>query len=77
MIRLPYFDPIRFHVVDVMHAIFLGTTKHVFKTWLEVGVIDDHKLQNIDSAMGELKLPTDVGRIPSSISSWKRMKAQE
>ena len=28
---LTYFDPVRFTVVDVMHNLFLGTRKHIFK----------------------------------------------
>ena len=39
--RLSYFNVVRIHVVDVMHAIFLGTTKKVFKTWIEIGVLDE------------------------------------
>ena len=36
LIELPYFDPIRFTIVDPMHNLFLGTAKHVMKNlWLE------------------------------------------
>ncbi len=30
---LPYFDPIKFTVID---NLFLGTGKHVFKVWVEL-----------------------------------------
>ncbi len=33
---LPYFDPIKFTVIDPMHNLFLGTGKHVFKVWVEL-----------------------------------------
>ena len=29
LLRLPYFDPIRFHVIDPMHNLLLGTAKHM------------------------------------------------
>lgn len=28
LFRLPYFDPVKMHVVDPMHNLFLGTYKH-------------------------------------------------
>ena len=29
--KLEYFDCVRFHVIDPMHNLFLGTAKYVFK----------------------------------------------
>ena len=29
LLRLPYLDPVRFHVVDPMHNLLLGTSKQV------------------------------------------------
>ena len=31
-LRLPYFDCVRFTVIDPMHNLFLGTAKHVMET---------------------------------------------
>lgn len=31
LLRLSYYQPIRFVAIDPMHNLFLGTTKHVFK----------------------------------------------
>lgn len=33
--RLPYFDCVRFTIVDPMHNLFLGTAKRMLETWLE------------------------------------------
>ena len=33
--ELEYFDCVRFHVIDPMHNLFLGTAKYVFKVWAE------------------------------------------
>lgn len=62
--RLPYYDPVRMHTIDPMHNLYLGTAKHVFKTWIEIGVLTSDKLECIDNKMKKVKVPTDVGRIP-------------
>ncbi|CAB4028333.1 Hypothetical predicted protein [Paramuricea clavata] len=36
LLRLPYFDCVRFTVVDPMHNLFLGTAKHLVEVWLQV-----------------------------------------
>ena len=33
LIELPYFNPIRFAVIDPMHNLYLGTAKHVMEVW--------------------------------------------
>lgn len=35
LLALPYFDAVRFTVVDVMHNLFLGTGKHMFQLWVK------------------------------------------
>ena len=75
---LPYYDPVRMHVVDPMHNLFLGTAKRVFKVWIETGILSPEKLKHIDSKMKNIKLPADIGRIPSNISTaHSRMTADE
>ena len=34
--RLPYYDPIRCHLIDPMHCLLLGIAKHTLKIWIEV-----------------------------------------
>ncbi|XP_057311059.1 uncharacterized protein LOC130648935 [Hydractinia symbiolongicarpus] len=76
--RLPYYDPVRMHTIDPMHNLYLGTAKHVFKTWIEIGVLTSDKLKCIDDKMKKVKVPTDVGRIPGNMSDcYKSMKADE
>ena len=45
LFRLPYYDPIRMHVVDPMHNLFLGMAKHTLSTWVESGSLTDENLQ--------------------------------
>lgn len=35
LVDLPYFDLIKFAVVDQMHNLFLGTAKHVMQLWID------------------------------------------
>lgn len=49
LLSLPYFDPIRFIVIDIMHNMFLGTVKHIsFKVWWDVQLISKGKLTEIE-----------------------------
>ena len=45
--RLPYFNVIRCHVIDPMHNLYLGTAKHVMKTWRECGIIQDKSIPRV------------------------------
>lgn len=40
LIRLPYYDPIRCHLVDPMHCLLLGVAKHTLKVWIEVSYLN-------------------------------------
>lgn len=42
---VPYYDAIRFVVIDPMHNLLLGTARHVFKLWIERGVLSIQKLE--------------------------------
>ena len=48
LLRLPYFDPIRFLTVDPMHCLFLGIAKWIVKRiWIEEGILTSDSLNNI------------------------------
>lgn len=69
LLALPYFDPVHFTVIDVMHNIYLGTGKHMLELWIEKELLTKEKLIQIDSRINKFRVPADVGRVPSSISS--------
>ena len=69
LLALPYFDPIAFTVIDPMHNLFLGTGKHVFKVWLELGLISSNDVAIIEQRMKSFCCPSDVGRLPINITS--------
>ena len=39
LLQLPYFDPIEYTTIDIMHNMFLGTGKHVFSVWIETNTL--------------------------------------
>lgn len=69
LLRLPYFDPVRMHVIDPLHNLFLGSGKHMIAIWEhELLLLPSHgetKQNFVDS----ISVPSDVGRIPLKIES--------
>ena len=52
LLRSPYFDPIRMTIIDPMHCLFLGITKHVMKhIWLGSRVLKAESLPAIEEAL--------------------------
>lgn len=69
LLRLPYFDPINFTVVDVMHNLFLGTGKHMFNLWIERDILTKKMLLDMEEKISSFHVPAEVGRLPSHIGS--------
>ena len=68
LLRLPYFDPIRFLTVDPMHCLFLGIARWIVKRiWVDEGILTPISLGKIQRKMNEIHVPTDLGRIPGKI----------
>ena len=68
LLRLPYFDCIRFTVIDPMHNLFLGTAKHVMETWLNTAILTTTDLQKVQEKVDAVRVPTYIGRIPGKIA---------
>jgi hypothetical protein len=68
LLRLPYFDPIRFIIVDPMHCLFLGIAKWIVKRlWIDTEVLSSDSLKTIQKKMNQFQIPADVGRIPGKV----------
>ena len=68
LLRLPYFDPIRFLTVDPMHCLFLGIAKWIVKRlWVDEGILTQNSLNKIQNTMNKFQVPADLGRIPGKI----------
>jgi hypothetical protein len=70
ILRLPYFNPIRFLVVDPMHNLFLGIAQWIVKRlWIDSGKVTKAHLELMEKKAKEIKVPADIGRIPYKIST--------
>lgn len=67
--RLSYFDPIRMSIVDPMHNLYQGTSKHMVKLWTTKGYLTSKNLLDIQAKVDAAEVPTNVGRIPRKIAS--------
>lgn len=51
-----------------MHNLLLGSAKHVLKTWIEMGILNESDLERVQKRVNLVKPPSEIGRIPSKIS---------
>ena len=58
---------IRHHIVDPMHALFLGNAKHTVKVWRDLDVITLDHLSIIQEKIDNMTPPPKVGRIPRKV----------
>ena len=69
LLQLPYFDPVRFTPIDLMHNLYLGTGKHLFKLWVSLGLLGKTELEKVEKQLKLFVVPNSVGRLPSNIAS--------
>ena len=69
LLKLEYFDVIRFCSVDPMHNLFLGSAKYIFKHWATEGILNKRDLEKIEGRIDGLEVPVDIGRLPKVILS--------
>ena len=69
LLRLPYFDCIRFVIIDPMHNLLLGTAKHMFQIWTEKKYLKSQDLKDIQEHINNIVVPPDVGRIPNKLEA--------
>ncbi|GET52341.1 hypothetical protein RIR_jg16610.t5 [Rhizophagus irregularis DAOM 181602=DAOM 197198] len=68
--QLPYFNSVRFCVVDPMHCLFLGVAKWiVMKLWIDEGILNNEKLKIMQERADLIKFPSDLGRRPVRIAT--------
>ena len=69
LLRLPYLDIIRCHLIDPMHNLFLGTAKNVFSLWKEKGILNESLSDKIQQKIDSLITPVHAGRLPGKIAT--------
>ena len=65
LITLPYFDIVRMTTTDPMHTFLLGLVKK--ETELNLHILGYSKLQELNRRMKSVRMPYDIGRLPSNI----------
>src|SRR5947207_7713616 len=70
MLRLPYHDPIKHLIVDPMHCLFLGIAQWIVKRlWIDNSKITSQQLEKMEKMASQIKLPSDLRRIPNKIAT--------
>ena len=69
LLELPYYDAVRFVVIDPMHNLFLGIAKHTLKVWKESGVLNEKDFTLLQKRVNAFQPPPEIGRIPTKIST--------
>ena len=69
LLELSYFNPIQYTVIDVMHNMYLGTGKHLYRVWNDKNLLSKADLAKIEYRIKLFHVPSDCGRVPFKISS--------
>ena len=69
LFQLPYYDAVRFVIIDPMHNLFLGLAKTALKVWKEKELIKDKHFDLLQRRVDAVIPPPETGRIPSKIST--------
>lgn len=69
LVRLPYLDLIRYHVVDPMHNLLLGTAKYTMSVWKEESYFSSVDYQTMQENVDKIRVPKYLGRIPHKVES--------
>ena len=69
LVELPYFDAPKMCIIDPMHNLLLGTAKHMVELWKNLGLLTDKDFVTIQERVDSFTALSDVGRIPTKISS--------
>jgi hypothetical protein len=80
MHRLPYFDAVQFLIVDPMHCLFLGIAKWIVtRLWINdgKGKLSLKDIETMQSRVNTIKIPSDIGRIPSKIEGFSGFTADQ
>lgn len=69
LLRLKYFDVVRYHLVDPMHNLFLGTSKRLLQLWKEHCILTDSDFESIQDQINDINPPPNIGRLPHKIAA--------
>ena len=76
---LPYYDCVRYAIIDPMHNLFLGTAKRILqKQWLQNDLIRREDINTIQQRMNSFYIPGSTGKIQHKVlSQFSNLNANE
>ena len=70
LLRLPYFNLIRYLIIDPMHCLFLGIAHWIIKIlWIDGNKITKHDLEKMEKRAKTIQIPANLGCIPYKIAT--------
>ncbi|CAG8742796.1 15904_t:CDS:2, partial [Funneliformis caledonium] len=70
LLRLPYFNPIQYCVINPMHNLFLEIANWIIKKlWINGGKISNDDLELMEKRFKAIKILADLGQIPNKIAT--------
>jgi hypothetical protein len=76
-VNLTYFDSVRFHVIDAMHSLLLGSGKHLLMTMKRQGLFGKPDYIRMQNFVDQIKCPREVGAVPGRLESMSHLKADQ
>ena len=74
--HLPYYNTIRYTIIDPLHNLYLGTAKRLHHHWIEIGLLNNSNLKQ--ECVDNFNTPRSFGHIPRKIQSgFSNMTADE
>ena len=70
LVRLPYYDSVRYAIIDPMHNLFLGSAKRMISVWKDEKFLNDDTLALIQERVDKASVPSDVGKLPGKIDKF-------
>ena len=78
LFHLPYYDTVRYAIIDPLHNLFLGTGKRLQNYWIEIGLLNNCNLKIIQERLDIFNTPSNIGHISRKIlSGFANMTADE
>ena len=78
LISLPYYDAVRFCMIDPMHNLLLGSARTFVKLWKQVDGVSDDDLARIQKEVDAFVIPSGLGRLPRKVESgFANFKAEQ
>ena len=69
LFELPYYDIIRFPVIDVTHNLLLSTAKNIISIWKDLKLLTKSTFNVLQQRIKDANVPIDIGQISYKIDS--------